>query len=292
MKRITGVLIFLSLFTFSASAQLMRNSQSVIPVPIPDSLYFAGERVPLENQDIRERLERELMHSCYRHYSTLLILKRENRWRKVMDDALKAEGIPTDFFYLAVAESDLNGYAESNRAATGMWQFMEPTGKEWGLTITPYIDERQDPILSSKAASKYLKFLYKRFDSWTAAAAAFNRGHGGLERAFKAQQVKSYYDLYLNEQTYRYVFRVLALKLIIENPKDYGFCVEKYEKYEPFVFEELKVTQTIDSLPAFARKHKTTYKILKILNPWLDLDIKYKLVVPKNESFTLRMPTK
>lgn len=292
MKKITGIIIFMFLFSLSLSAQLMQNSQSVIPVPVPDSLYFAGERVPLENQDIRERLERELMHSCYRHYATLLILKREKRWRKVMEEALTAENIPTDFFYLAVAESDLNGYAESNRKATGMWQFMEGTGKDWGLDISPNIDERQDPILASKAASKYLKFLYKRFGSWTATVAAFNRGHGGLERAFKAQKVSSYYDLYLNEQTYRYVFRVLALKLIIENPKDYGFCVEDYQKYEPFVFKELEITETIDSLPAFAIKHKTTYKILKMLNPWLDLDIKYRLLVPKDKSFTLRMPVK
>jgi membrane-bound lytic murein transglycosylase D len=257
------------------------NLQRVEAVPMPTNLSFAGEKVPLDNIDVRERLERELIQNSYKHAATLIVLKREGRWKKLIQEELKANGIPEDFFYLAVAESELDIYAASGVGAHGIWQFMKTTAKEFGLEISNQVDQRRDVILATRAACKYLKQSYGKFGNWTLVAASYNRGMSGMEKAITAQKENSYYDLYLNQETYRYIFRILALKVIIENPESYGFHVPITEKYKPYEVQTVEVAQTIEDLAAFAKEKKTNYKTLKTLNPWLDDHDTYKLVVAK-----------
>ncbi len=263
--------------------------QQIQSVPLPDKLTFAGEEVPLTNEDVKERLERELIHNTYKLSAMLLILKREGRWRQLLQDELKANGVPEDFFYLAVAESELDVYALSPVGAHGFWQFMRATGKEIGLEISPQVDQRRDVLLATQAACKYLKTAHQKFGNWTLVAASYNRGMTGMEKAVTAQKQNSYYELYLNQETYRYIFRILALKVIMENPTTYGFHLTAAEKYQPFKTKTYAVKRTIADLAAFAIEQNTSYKTIKKLNPWLDDNDTYQLVVSKKD-YTLLLP--
>jgi len=264
--------------------------QDIQNPPIPTKLTFAGEEVPLHDQDIRERLEREILSNTFYHSKTLQVLKRANRWRQPVEQILEAEGVPTDFFYLAVAESALENGARSPVGATGMWQFMSSVGKEYGLEMNSYVDERRNPYLATKAACAYLNDMKGIFGNWTNSAAAYNRGKTGMSNALREQKVGSYYDLYLNPETYRYVFRILAYKVIMSNPEQYGFALSKEDLYPPFSYTEVKVDSTINDLPDFAKKYKTTYKMLKKYNPWLDQNAKYMLYVGSGKSYTIHIP--
>ncbi|MBI1183194.1 transglycosylase SLT domain-containing protein [bacterium] len=264
--------------------------QEIQSPPIPATLTFAGEKVPLEDADIRERLEKEILSNTFYHSKTLQIIKLANRWRGPIEKVMKENGLPSDFFYLAVAESALDENAVSSASAIGMWQFMASVAKEYDLEINSYVDMRRDPIAATKAASAYLTEMKGIFGSWTNAAAAYNRGKTGLSNALKEQKVSSYYDLYLNPETYRYVFRILAYKAIMEAPAKYGFVLEKDDLYAPFTFTEVTIDSTINDLPAFAQQKGTTYKMLKKLNPWLDINAKYMLYVPSGGSYTLKIP--
>jgi membrane-bound lytic murein transglycosylase D len=265
------------------------NFQQIRAVPIPEKLTFAGEEVPLDNEDVRERLERELIHNTYKLSAMLLILKREGRWRKMMQDELKANDVPEDFFYLSVAESELDVYAMSAVGAHGFWQFMRTTGKEHGLEISEQVDQRRDVQVATQAACKYLKTAYKKFGNWTLVAASYNRGMTGMEKAVLGQQQNSYYELYLNQETYRYIFRILALKVIMESPETYGFHLAAEEKYKPFKTKQITVSKTIADLASFAKENNTSYKTIKKLNAWLDDNDTYKLVVTK-KTYTLLLP--
>jgi hypothetical protein len=265
------------------------KKQYISSFPLPDELTFAGEAVPMDDPDVRERIERELIQNSYKHSAIILILKREGRWRKQINRILKEEGVPEDFFYLAVAESELDEHAQSSVGAVGFWQFMKATASLYDLEVNDYVDMRKDPIAATYAACRYLKEAYKRFGNWTLAAASYNRGIAGLENAIKAQKVNNFYDLYLNRETYRYVMRIIALKLIIENPQAYGFFVEEADKYQPLVTRSVLVDSTINDLPQFALDMGINYKILKIYNPWLNSS-DYKLAVPKGKSYTITLP--
>jgi hypothetical protein len=266
------------------------KKQYISTFPLPERLTFAGEQVPMDDPDVRERLERELIQNSYKHSATILILKREGRWRKEISRILKEEGVPEDFFYLAVAESELDEHAQSGVGAVGFWQFMKTTASLYNLEVGEYVDMRKDPIASTYAACRYLKDAYKRFDSnWTLAAASYNRGITGLDNAVKAQKVNNFYDLYLNRETYRYVMRIIALKLIIENPQAYGFFVEETDKYQPLRTRTVIVDKTINDLPQFALDMGINYKILKIYNPWINSS-DYKLVVPQGKTYTITLP--
>lgn len=265
------------------------NFQQIRAVPIPEKLTFAGEEVPLDNEDVRERLERELIHNTYKLSATLLILKREGRWRKMIQDELKANEVPEDFFYLSVAESELDVYAMSAVGAHGFWQFMRTTGKEHGLEISEQVDQRRDVQVATQAACKYLKTAHKKFGNWTLVAASYNRGMTGMEKAVLGQQQNSYYELYLNQETYRYIFRILALKVIMESPETYGFQLAAEEKYKPFKTKQIIVSKTIPDLAAFAKENNTSYKTIKKLNAWLDDNDTYKLVVAK-KTYALLLP--
>jgi len=252
-------------------------------------LSFCGEEVPLSDPEIAERLEREINALAYYHASTLLVLKRTHRWKEDILKILRAEGIPTDFFYLAVAESNLDNDAESYRQAVGMWQLMDATAKEMGLEVNTYIDERRDPFLSTSAACKYLQQSYSRFGNWTLVAAAYNRGIAGLANALESQMVDSYYDLYLHEQTYRYIFKILAYKVILENPEHYRFQIPENKLYEPWNYREITVSETIPDLPTWAKEYQTTYKYLKLYNPWIT-SIDYSLPVKHEKTYIIRTP--
>lgn len=286
-------LLSISLISTTVTAQEASGFQKISTAPLPQELYFAGEKVPLSDPEVRERLERELIINCYRHSTTLIILKRVYRWRQKMEAILVEQGIPTDFFYLAVIESELEPYADSGKAH-GFWQFTDGSAKAQRLEISKYVDQRRDPILSTRAAARHIKSNYDEFKSWTLAAAAYNLGMPTLRRVKNYQEVSSYYDLYLTSETARYVFRILAMKLIIENPEKYGFYLKPQDKLLPVATKVYKVDHTINNIAKFALEQKINYKILKLYNPWIKFDSKddynYRFEVMPGKSYDFHLP--
>jgi membrane-bound lytic murein transglycosylase D len=234
----------------------------------PSSIDFAGENVPLSIADVKERLDRELLVNANLHSSTLLILKRANRVFPIIEPILKENGVPDDFKYLAVIESNLTN-AVSPAGARGVWQFMPATGKEFGMEISETVDERYHLEKATQAACKYLIEAKNKFGNWTLAAAAYNGGSAGVNKQIDNQQVNSYYDLLLNEETSRYVFRILALKEIMKNPDKFAFNIVPEDLYKSIPTKKIAVTSSIDNLAQFAKDQGINYKILKIHNPWL-----------------------
>ncbi|MEA1887718.1 MAG: lytic transglycosylase domain-containing protein [Bacteroidota bacterium] len=247
---------------------LPQDKQRVISFELPDSLYFAGERVPLENYDTRESLDRELNSNAYFHSSTMLLIKRANRYFPVIEPILRAYGIPDDFKYLAVAESNLTN-AVSPVGATGFWQFMTSTAEEYGLEINREIDERYHLEKSTAAACRYFLKSYEKYGNWTMVAASYNRGSNGVDNLIDIQDQDNYYDLLLPEETSRYIFRILAFKTIFTNPDNYGFDIPDEHLYPPLEYTTVLVDTTVNSFADFAASFGTNYKILKALNPWL-----------------------
>ncbi|WP_439131225.1 lytic transglycosylase domain-containing protein [Polaribacter sp.] len=235
---------------------------------LPENLNLAGEKVPVEIPDVRERMERELLVNTYWQSNGLLLLKRANKYFPIMEPLLKKYGLPDDFKFLALAESGFTDET-STAGAAGMWHFMKKTGKEYGLEINNNVDERYHIEKSTKVAAEYLKNAYERFGSWTLAAAAYNAGNYGISRRIEAQEVNNYYDAKLPDETERYVFRILALKEIISNPKKYGFVFEKEDLYHLDKTTTIKVDTAITNITAFAKKFGMNYKEFKIYNPWL-----------------------
>jgi hypothetical protein len=242
--------------------------QNVYTPALPSSLDFANEAVPLENFDTRESLERELMVNMFWHSQMLFIIKQTSRFFPTIEAILRKHSIPDDFKYLCVAESGLQQVV-SPAKAVGFWQLMPATGKELGLEINSEVDERYHVEKSSGAACKYLQKAYDTFGSWTLAAASYNMGMNGLMQQMERQKSISYHDLRLNDETSRYIFRILALKLIISDPQKYGFYIPLNEMYPPYRCREVMVSAPIPSWADFAIHYNTNYKILKLLNPWL-----------------------
>lgn len=239
------------------------------PVTIPDELTFMGEPVPLEFFDVRESLDRELLVNSYFHSQTLRFLKMAPRFVSIIKPILEADTIPTDFIYLALAESGFNPTIVSPAGAVGFWQFMKGTAKDYGLEVSGEVDERYNIEKSTQAACQYLKDSYKKYGSWTMVAASYNAGRNFMDRQIERQKESSYYDLLLGEETSRYVFRILALKLIMEKPEEYGFKVDKKEQYPLWDVKTITVDGPVKDFADFAKEHGTNYKILKMLNPWL-----------------------
>lgn len=248
--------------------EYIRENYKIFSVPVPDSLSFAGEAVPVHDIDIKERLDREFIVNTYWHSQTFLFHKRAHRWFPVIEKILKENGIHEDFKYLALIESGLDNVV-SPAGASGFWQFMKTTGKSYGLEINKYVDERYHVEKATKAACKYLKNAHNQFGSWTIAAASYNMGMGGVSNRLQEQNTDNYYDLLLNNETSRYVFRILAAKHILENSKDFGFNLIESDLYAPYQTREIKVDTTINNLISFAESQNSNYKILKKLNPWL-----------------------
>lgn len=241
---------------------------NIYALPMPDSLDFAGEPVPLDQPDIYERMDRELLVNTYWQSNMLLLLKRANKYFPVIEPILKEEGIPEDFKYLAVAESALTN-AVSPAGARGFWQIMEGTGEQYGLEINNNVDERYNLEKATRVAAEYLKRSKENLGSWTEAAAAYNAGNYGIEHQQERQDAEGYYDLLLGEETSRYMFRILAIKEIMEHPHKYGFNFRPKDLYQDVPSRKVKVDTAVSDFPAFARKFGINYKILKIHNPWL-----------------------
>jgi len=267
----------------STSAQNYR----IISFDLPQSLKFAGETIPMELFYVRESLERELIVNTYWHSSTLLLLKRANRWFPVIEPILKRHNIPDDFKYLSMIESNLTN-ARSPAGAVGFWQFLEATGKEYGLEINKDIDERYHLEKATAAACRYLQKAYNKYGSWSLVAASFNAGNRRIDGFLAEQQADSYHDLLMAEETERYLFRMIAVKMITENPVNYGFYPEIEKLYTPLQWKEIEVSATINNLAEFAASHGITYKLLKIFNPWLRTN---QLPVTAGKSYTLKIPT-
>jgi membrane-bound lytic murein transglycosylase D len=257
-----------------------------ISFQVPATMSFAGEEVPLSVPDVHERLDKELQINCYLHSNTIFLMKRANRWLPQMQKILEEHGIPEDFKYLPLIESNLLNVT-SYKDAVGYWQILKTSGRELGLEITNEVDERYDPLKATEAACKYLKRSYKKFGSWTMVAASYNRGMGGVERALENQKESSYYNLYLNDETSRYVFRILAIKEIAENPLRYGFRIDPSHLYQQEPLKYIEVEETIKDLVAFAKAQGINYKLLKRHNPWLREE---RLTVRKGKKYRIAIP--
>ena len=262
-------------------------SYKVFSIHIPKNLNFAGEKVPVTDFTVREAMEKELIINTYWQAQSLLLHKRANRWFPVIEPILKQNDIPDDFKYIALIESQLTNVV-SPQGATGFWQLVEPTARDYGLEISDEVDERYDVAKSTQAACKYFKEAYRQFGNWTLVAASYNRGMGGIQAALDKQKVSNYYDLLLTDETSRYVFRILAMKEIISRPKVYGYILRKKDLYPPIATKKITVDTTIHDLAVFAVSQKINYKILKTFNPWLRLNAltndtkrKYIIEIPK-----------
>ena len=235
---------------------------------IPNVMTFAGEKVPLQDTDVRERLDREIHVNTYWHSNMLLMIKKANRFFPEIEPLLKKYNLPDDFKYLAVAESGLDNVT-SHAGASGFWQFMKATGKEYGLEINNYVDERYNLELATKVAAQYLINSKELFGSWTNAAAAYNAGNAGITKQMKRQDATDYYSLLLNSETGRYVFRILAFKEILSNPEKYGFYVDQQDLYQAIPTKTIIIDTPVEDFAKFAKQQGINYKILKIHNPWL-----------------------
>jgi len=246
----------------------VHKNYKIKALQVPANLNLAGERVPLEIPDVRERMDRELLVNTYWQSNGLLLFKRANKYFPILEPLLKKYGLPDDFKFLALAES---GFIDetSTAGAAGMWHFMKGTGKEFGLEINSNVDERYNIELSTKVAAEYLKQSKERFGSWTLAAAAYNAGNYGIAKRLETQQVNNYYDALLPDETERYVFRILALKEIINNPEKYGFVFDAKDLYTLPETKTIKVDTAITNIATFAKNYGLTYKEFKIHNPWL-----------------------
>jgi len=245
------------------------TNQNIVLVPLPDYLTLGGEEVPLHQWDVRERLDREILVNTYWHSNTIRLLKLANRHFPQIEPMMEKHGVPDDMKYIALIESGLDVTASSPAGAKGPWQFMKSAAKQYNLEITDTeVDERYNWEKSTEAACKYLKNEYKSFNNWTLSAAAYNAGHGRIRKTMSSQKVDNYFDMYLTTETSRYVFRILAIKLIHSNPEKYGFHLNDSDYYHPIETKEIEVT-SIDDIATFAIQNGTTYKELKLLNSWL-----------------------
>ena len=244
------------------------DSYTIKALKIPDELTFAGEKVPTELYDIKERMDRELLVNTYWQSNGLLLIKRAHKYFPIIEPMLKKYGIPDDFKYLAVAESGLENNSSSAGAA-GFWHFLKSSAKEYGLEVNQNVDERYNLEKATKVAADYLKKSKKRFGTWTLAAAAYNAGNARIARNLKKQQVTDYYDLLLNSETSRYVLRIVALKEVLSYPKKYGFEFDKEDLYTSPATRTVKVDTVITNIASFAKGFNINYKELKLHNAWL-----------------------
>ncbi|MEZ5106043.1 MAG: lytic transglycosylase domain-containing protein [Draconibacterium sp.] len=238
-------------------------------VKIPDSVTFVNEEIPLHRFDVKEALDRELLSNAYFHSQTIRYLKLAPRYFSVIEPILKENGIPDDFKYLALAESGFNPRAVSPASAVGFWQFVKGTAQEYGLEVNSEIDERYHVVKSTYAACEYMKNAYKKYGSWTLVAASYNAGLTGVQRQITRQKTDDYYDLLFVEETQRYVFRIVALKLILENPEEYNFVVSESEKYPIVETKKIEISGPVPDFADFAKENGISYKLLKDFNPWL-----------------------
>lgn len=286
------VIVLASAYGFRASCTdnnktVANDSAAALAYKLPDELYFAGERMPLENIDTRESLDREILTTTYRHSSTILTIKRARRYFPVIEKILKQNNIPDDFKYLAAAESEYHNVI-SPAGAVGFWQIMAGTGREHGMEINSIVDERYNVEISTRFACDYFRKSYEKYGNWTLVAASYNGGRRRVDEQINMQKQKNYYDLLFTEETARFVFRVAAYKLIISDPAAYGFIIPEEEMYPELKYHEVKVDTSVKDFAAFAGHFGTNYKILKQLNPWL----RQPYLTPKQgKTYIIKVPS-
>jgi len=284
----------ISLPLTSCSSTVNQNLDSTkgfwfTPVDLPEKLDFAGEKVPLEYYDVRENLDRELLSTAYFHSQTIKYIKMAPRYFSIIGPILKENGIPEDFKYLCVAESGFDIRALSPAKAAGFWQLLESTAKENGLEVNAEVDERYNIEKATQVACKILKETYAKYGSWALVAAAYNGGRAGLDQKIAVQKANNYYDLLFVEETTRYVFRILALKLVMENPEKYGFKISKDQLYPVIKTENVELKEPVSNFADYSISKGLTYKELKNFNPWLR---ETYLKNPTKKTYILKIPEK
>jgi len=264
-----------------------REIEQEIRLPkLPEAISFAGEAAPLHYFDVREALHRELTSLCYLHGSISYIIRLDGRYGPTIRRVLKEEGVPEDLYYLCITESMLQPLVSPANAA-GYWQFLAGTAREYGLVVNSEVDERYHIEKSTKAAATYLKKAYQDFGSWTLAAAAYNTGPKNVRDRMAIQSLNDYYDMQFVEETSRYVFRILAHKLILTDPERYGFMIAKEELFPELEYREVEVRGKVENWSVFAAEHNTNFKMLKIYNQWIRSN---KLDNSQNKTFVVKVP--
>ncbi len=287
------ILIIYGTYKTNKDSKSKNNNDSaairkVVLPEIPDSLNFAGEPVPMYNFEVKERIEREFLVNTYWYASTILALKRANRWFPVIEPILRKYNIPDDFKYVPVVESNLTN-AASSAGAIGYWQFTKDVARKFGLEVNNQVDERYNVKKSTEAACKYFIAADSEFNNWTLAAAAFNMGSNGLKDQLEKQKAKNYYNLVLSDETSRYIPRIIAMKEILTHPEEYGYYLKHDELYMPLKTFDVEVNSSVKNWADFAFSQGINYKILKFYNPWLrDTFLKNK----RNKTYTIEIPEK
>ena len=266
--------------------RMFNDNYKIYTLNLPTDIDFANEKVPIQLIDVAEKLDRELLVNTYWQSNGFLLMKRVNRWFPIIEPILKEQGVPNDFKYLAVIESGLTQIV-SPAGATGFWQIMKATGKEYGLQVDNQIDERYHIEKSTRVACSYLKEAKEKFGSWTLAGASYNMGMNGMSRQLDKQQVTSYYDLLLNSETSRYLFRIVALKYILTNPKDFGFNYRTKDLYPTIPTQEITLDSSVANFTLYSQQLGINYKVLKYFNPWLRQSY---LKNASGKSFSIKVP--
>lgn len=289
MKKIKNYILLLPIIIIGGLLiyATSESNENTTYFDIPTEMDFASEKVPLNGYEIQERVDRELLINTHLHSSTILILKRANKVFPIIEPILLKYQVPDDFKYLSVIESALVN-AVSSAGARGIWQFMPETAKEKGMEVSESVDERYHLEKSTEAACKYLVAAKEKFGSWTLAAASYNGGMAGITKQIEFQQETNYYDLLLNDETSRYVFRILALKTIMKNPEKYGFNLDPKLLYNNIKTRQIQIDSSVSNLAIFAKSQGINYKILKYHNPWLR---DKKLDNPSRKQYYIQIPT-
>ena len=290
MNKYTKILILIAFWAINVptlvNAQAFPANYSTHEVP--SSVTFCGKSIDLTRYDRYERMDRELLAFTYMHSTSIQMIKKANRYFPIVEPILKANGIPDDFKYLMVIESNLNPNARSGAGAAGLWQFMQTTGREYGLEVNKNIDERYHVEKATEAACKYLKDAYDKYQDWIAVAASYNAGQARISSLFEKQQVDDMLDLFLVEETARYVYRIIAAKIMFSNPSAFGFRLRTKDLYMPIPYKEVSVNTGISNLAEWAKKQGITYALLKNMNPWLRDNFLQNV---SKRTYTLRIPT-
>ena len=290
MNKYTKILILIAFWAINVptlvNAQAYPTNYSTHEVP--SSVTFCGKSIDLTRYDRYERMDRELLAFTYMHSTSIQMIKKANRYFPIVEPILKANGIPDDFKYLMVIESNLNPNARSGAGAAGLWQFMQTTGREYGLEVNKNIDERYHVEKATEAACKYLKDAYDKYQDWIAVAASYNAGQARISSQFEKQQVDDMLDLFLVEETARYVYRIIAAKIMFSNPSAFGFRLRTKDLYMPIPYKEVTVNTGISNLAEWAKKQGITYALLKNMNPWLRDNFLQNV---SKRIYTLKIPT-
>ena len=283
-----GIVILILSSARSENEQITVISETEFSaVTIPEKADLAGEELPLNRFDVKEALDRELLSNAYFHSQTIRYIKMAPRYFQIIEPILKEKGVPDDFKYLAVAESGLDPRATSPAGAVGFWQFLSGTAKDFGLEINGEVDERYHVEKSTYAFCDYVLQSYEKLGNWTLVAASYNGGMARVEKQMDRQKMDDYYDLLFVIETQRYVFRIVALKIILENPEEYNFVIDEKEKYPVIKTRNVEINGPVTNFGDFATENGISYKMLKDFNPWLR---DTKLTNSKGKTYIVKIP--